>query len=69
MKEITQVPSQKIKQNRGMINLVAEHSYLDKKIQPINSMGAPKIYTCHTTYTFFEVSNPGSQIHNSPFRL
>jgi hypothetical protein len=60
-------PKNKIKQ--GMINLVVEHSYFDKKTQPINWMGAPKIYTCHTAYTFYEVSNPSCQIHNSPFSL
>jgi hypothetical protein len=37
--------------------------------QPINYMGAPTIYTCHTTYTFCEVSSPDFWVHNSPFGL
>jgi hypothetical protein len=61
-----------------MINLVAEHPYLDKitqqkdgwcSNQPINWMGAPKIYTCHIAYTLCEVSSLGFQVHSFPFGL
>ncbi len=64
----TSAKPKKKNKNGGMINLVAEHSYFDKKTQqvdgwcssqPINWMGAPKIYKCHIAYTFCEVSSLG----------
>jgi hypothetical protein len=52
----TSAKPKKKKKNEGMINLVVEHSHFDKKTQqvdrwcsnqPINWMGAPKIYTSY----------------------
>jgi len=61
-----------------MVNLVADIHILILKTQqvdgrcsnqPINYIGAPTIYTCHTTYTLYEVLSPDSIVHNSFFGL